>query len=308
MNAEERRQISLPDSHSPAFTDTVAEYYNFNTPRFLAGKKRRIQGSIHRKLFPPGIRSTTLAENFSNRLILDDLVSAQPRRVLDLGCGIGGSIRYLQVHYPAEYTGITLSPVQSRMARELGTDVQTADFLDESWYDSRSPFDYMYAIESIQHNPDHGKLAENLASYSAPGSTLAIIDDFLVGSRTSHGSEHEHGSNGDHVSDNGNDELIRQFTKHWYAGGFTYLEDYISLMKHAGFICVEIQDLSSYMKAHRARTAAAAALVALLRLRKTQTPWTDNLIGGTALKRLQNRGVSGYFFLRFRKQEQEQHQ
>jgi tocopherol O-methyltransferase len=38
-------------------------------------------------------------------------------RVLDVGCGLGGSALWLAEQYDCEVTGITISPVQARMAQ-----------------------------------------------------------------------------------------------------------------------------------------------------------------------------------------------
>lgn len=38
---------------------------------------------------------------------------------MDVGCGIGGSSRYLAKKYGAECCGITLSPVQAKRAQAL---------------------------------------------------------------------------------------------------------------------------------------------------------------------------------------------
>ena len=37
-------------------------------------------------------------------------------RVLDIGCGLGGSALWLADQFDCEVTGITISPVQARMA------------------------------------------------------------------------------------------------------------------------------------------------------------------------------------------------
>ena len=45
--------------------------------------------------------------------------SKKPKRIVDVGCGIGGSSRYLAKKYGAKCQGITLSPVQAQRAQDL---------------------------------------------------------------------------------------------------------------------------------------------------------------------------------------------
>lgn len=51
----------------------------------------------------------------------------KPRSIVDVGCGIGGSSRYLAKKYGAECHGITLSPVQAERAQALAADQGLAD-------------------------------------------------------------------------------------------------------------------------------------------------------------------------------------
>ncbi|CAK9097360.1 unnamed protein product [Durusdinium trenchii] len=79
--------------------------------------------------------------------------------VLDVGCGVGGSSRYLQKKYGAKVTGITLSPKQCAQAQELSRktgqeercDFQVADALKMPFADDS--FDLIWSLESGEHMP-----------------------------------------------------------------------------------------------------------------------------------------------------------
>lgn len=51
----------------------------------------------------------------------------RPKRVVDVGCGIGGSSRYLAKKYGASCQGITLSPLQAQRAQTLAASQGLAD-------------------------------------------------------------------------------------------------------------------------------------------------------------------------------------
>lgn len=51
----------------------------------------------------------------------------RPRSIVDVGCGIGGSSRYLARKYDAKCQGITLSPVQAQRAQALAVAEGLAD-------------------------------------------------------------------------------------------------------------------------------------------------------------------------------------
>lgn len=50
-----------------------------------------------------------------------------PKKIVDVGCGIGGSSRYLARKYGAKCQGITLSPVQAQRAQALAAAQGLAD-------------------------------------------------------------------------------------------------------------------------------------------------------------------------------------
>jgi tocopherol O-methyltransferase len=102
-------------------------------------------------------------------------------RLLDVGCGYGGSSIYLAKHYSVEAIGITISPVQVEMARKAAAgEGVNAKFLamdaEEMKFDQT--FDVIWSVESISHYPRQEKFFAGAAKFLKPGGTLALTDWF----------------------------------------------------------------------------------------------------------------------------------
>ncbi|CAA7406489.1 unnamed protein product [Spirodela intermedia] len=105
----------------------------------------------------------------------------KPKNIVDVGCGIGGSSRYLARKYGAECRGITLSPVQANRAQSLAAaeglgnkvSFQVADALEQPFPDGQ--FDLVWSMESGEHMPDKTKFVSELARVAAPGGIIIIV-------------------------------------------------------------------------------------------------------------------------------------
>lgn len=105
----------------------------------------------------------------------------KPKSVVDVGCGIGGSSRYLARKYGAKCQGITLSPVQAQRANDLAAakgladkvSFQVADALEQPFPDGQ--FDLVWSMESGEHMPDKTRFVNELARVAAPGGTIIIV-------------------------------------------------------------------------------------------------------------------------------------
>lgn len=104
-----------------------------------------------------------------------------PKNIVDVGCGIGGSSRYLAKKYGAQCKGITLSPVQAERGNALAAaqglsdkvTLQVADALEQPFPDGQ--FDLVWSMESGEHMPDKRKFVSELARVAAPGGTIIIV-------------------------------------------------------------------------------------------------------------------------------------
>ena len=102
-------------------------------------------------------------------------------RILDIGCGFGGSSLYLAKKYGASATGITISPVQVQMAREAAAKANLdASFLlmDAEDMQFAQPFDLLWSVESISHYHDPRKFFASAVKFLKPGGCFALTDWF----------------------------------------------------------------------------------------------------------------------------------
>lgn len=99
-------------------------------------------------------------------------------KILDVGCGIGGSSLYLAEKFGAEATGITLSPVQANRAKErsrvaqISANFQVADALNMPFEDNS--FDLVWSLESGEHMPDKQKFLAECYRVLKPGGTFIM--------------------------------------------------------------------------------------------------------------------------------------
>ena len=100
-------------------------------------------------------------------------------RILDVGCGIGGSSRILAKFYGFNVTGITISPAQVKRARELtpeelNCNFQVMDALDLKFEDGS--FDGVWSVEAGAHMHNKNKFADEMLRILRPGGYLALAD------------------------------------------------------------------------------------------------------------------------------------
>ena len=107
-------------------------------------------------------------------------VDGPVRRVVDVGCGIGGSSRHMARKYGCGARGITLSPVQAGRANALTSEAgiddvsfQVGDALRQPFDDGE--FDLVWSMESGEHMPDKTQFVNELTRVCAPGGRVLIV-------------------------------------------------------------------------------------------------------------------------------------
>jgi 2-polyprenyl-3-methyl-5-hydroxy-6-metoxy-1,4-benzoquinol methylase len=106
---------------------------------------------------------------------------ARGARVLDAGCGFGGTIFAFHEQLGGQCDGLTLSRVQQRVAaREAarrGVDLDCR-FHVRSFDDPiEARYDAIVAIETLVHSPDFAHSLANLAGALSPRGALLVVED-----------------------------------------------------------------------------------------------------------------------------------
>lgn len=272
----------------------VRRYYDRNTGNFVAHGEGGAAGALHRAVWGPGVDDADAAfHHVENRLLthLRELPeSGRPAHVVDLGCGVGGSLCHLAARLPVRGTGLTLSPVQVRHAerriREAGLSERVrcveADYCEPP--PDLPPADLAYAIESLVHGPDPARFFAACARIVRPGGLLAICDDFL---RPAEGPAAR--------------RTVARFRRGWHLNTLLHPHELRALAARAGFEHLSTDDLTPHLRLRRPRDRAAAVFVALCGWLPLDRTRFGHLVGGTALQTCLARGWMGYDLALFRR-------
>ena len=131
---------------------------------------------------PPGARDFRAAKAaFVHELVrwsgLDRLPPGS--RVLDVGCGIGGSARILARDYGLNVLGISISPAQIARATALtpaGLNCRFAVMDALALEIADASVDAVWSVEACPHMPDKQRYADELLRVLKPGGLLAVAD------------------------------------------------------------------------------------------------------------------------------------
>jgi tocopherol O-methyltransferase len=119
--------------------------------------------------------------------ILAEMIGIRPEdRILDAGCGVGGSSIFLANRYGCQVTGITLSEQQRQLATHKAAERNLAkppqflimDYTKTSFADES--FDVVWAIESVCHAKDKRDFIREAWRVLKKGGRLVVADGFNV--------------------------------------------------------------------------------------------------------------------------------
>ncbi|KAJ4950358.1 hypothetical protein NE237_027190 [Protea cynaroides] len=166
----------------------------------------------------------------------------KPMAIVDVGCGIGGSSRYLARKYGAKCQGITLSPVQAQRAQSLASaqgladkvSFQVADALNQPFPDGQ--FDLVWSMESGEHMPDKTKFVSELVRVAAPGAFIIIVTWCHRDLSPSEDSLQPEEKN-----------LLNKICDSYYLPAWCSSADYVNLLQSHSLQDIKVADWSEYV-------------------------------------------------------------
>ncbi len=163
----------------PSLNEQIRAFYDQSSPLWLAMWGEH----MHHGYYGPD--GKTRKDHRQAQLdLIDQMLDwggvSAAQRVLDAGCGVGGSARYLARRFGASVLGLTLSPVQAQRGaaynREAGLTNQV-EIRVQDVYELLEPpgsFDLIYSMESAEHMADKQGLLELFYRMLAPGGRLVM--------------------------------------------------------------------------------------------------------------------------------------
>ena len=269
----------------------VRRFYDRNTARF----RHLGQGgaSIHRAVWGPGVTAREAAfHHVEDRLL--DLLPTGRVRVVDLGCGVGGSLLHLASRRDDLVAdGVTISPAQADVGTRLVAEAGLADRVRVREGDFLAPpaelagADLAFSIEAFVHGPDAAAYLRAAAGLLRPGGRLALCDDVLgVPGRTPSPRE---------------ERLLGRFRTGWRVGSLLAVPDLVAAASAAGLRLLSDENLTKHLELRRPRDRAVTAFVGLTRglPERLRGDYWWSLAGGDALQRCLVEGLVEYRLLVF---------
>lgn len=282
-------------------TADIRRYYDRHTPAFIRFGQGGSAGAIHRAVRVPGadtLQAFHYVDDQIAELTRSLLSTSAAPHLLDLGCGVGASLCYLADRLPIRGAGVTLSPVQARLAAERVREAGLSDRVEviEADYCALParvrPADLAYAIESFVHGSAPDRFFAECARIIRPGGLLVICDDFR---RVVPSSVQSAAPNAAAV------RAIERFCRGWHVNTLVSQDELRALARTAGFEHQSTVDLSAAVEIRRVRDRAIDLLGALIGWLPLGTGRLGSLLGGSALQRCLAEGWIGYDLTVFRR-------
>jgi tocopherol O-methyltransferase len=141
--------------------------------------------SLHYGIWDDSTKNLKEAISNSNKIVAKLLDVKKKDKILDAGCGVGGTSIYLAQKFDVEVHGITLSKTQLNIAKKKSNKLKVNHLLEFSKKDftktgfKKNKFSKIFGIESICHAEKKINFLIEAYRILEPGGRLVVADAFL---------------------------------------------------------------------------------------------------------------------------------
>ena len=218
--------------------DSIIEYYDHSWFDYSYVWATRNNLAIHFGYYDEDHNTHDLAVANLNRVLAGHADIQPGHRVLDAGCGIGGSAIWLAENRDAEVVGITPVPSQIRRGvrsvarRNLNhkIDLIRGDYSSIEY--AENSFDVVWAMESLCHAPSKQDVYHEFFRVLKPGGRL-VIAEYMRGGRP---------------LEDDDEQLIHDWLRSWAIPDIDTDEEHFDAVSNAGFENIVNRDVTENVR------------------------------------------------------------
>jgi len=213
----------------------TAQYYDENYEDYATGWS---EDHIHYGLWYEDTKTHEESLINTTKKAVEHLSIQRNDKVLDAGCGTGGSCRYIAQHFECEVYGIVLSnelinaayQITKKMKHYNKPTIFLMDFLNTGFKDES--FSKIYSIESMIHARSKKSYIEEVYRILRKKGKIVIMDYFLLKNKLTKDDE----------------KIYNEWLNGWFLQPAFPLKKFDKLLKKQGFTSIYFEDITPLIR------------------------------------------------------------